>query len=83
MANTPGNLTQLLHRWGLGDQAALDRLVPEVYSELHVIASRYLSRERPGTLQATALVHDLYLRLLRQEKANFEIVAPSSASRPA
>jgi RNA polymerase sigma factor (TIGR02999 family) len=72
MTNASGDLTQLLQRWGLGDQGALDRLVPEVYSELHAMASRYLSRERPSTLQATALVHDLYLRLLRQEKANFE-----------
>jgi len=72
MANAPGELTQLLHRWGHGDQTALDRLVPEVYSELHLMASRHLSRERPSTLQATALVHDLYLRLLQQEKANFE-----------
>ena len=73
MADTPpGNLTQLLHRWGHGDAAALDRLVPEVYPELHAMAARYLSRERPGTIQATALVHDLYLRLLKQEKANFE-----------
>lgn len=68
----PGDLTQLLHRWGLGDAAALDRLIPEVYPELRAMAARYLSRERPGTIQATALVHDLYLRLLKQEKVNFE-----------
>jgi RNA polymerase sigma factor (TIGR02999 family) len=73
MAETPsGNLTQLLHRWGEGDQAAFDRLVQEVYPELHAMASRYLSRERPGTIQATVLVHDLYLRLLKQEKASFD-----------
>jgi RNA polymerase sigma factor (TIGR02999 family) len=67
-----GNLTQLLHRWGHGDAAAFDRLVHDVYPELRMMAARYLSRERPGTIQATALVHDLYLRLLKQEKANFE-----------
>jgi RNA polymerase sigma factor (TIGR02999 family) len=65
-------LTQLLHRWGHGDPAALDRLVHDVYPELHVMASRFLSRERAGTLQATALVHDLYLKLLKQERAHFE-----------
>jgi RNA polymerase sigma factor (TIGR02999 family) len=68
----PGDLTRLLQRWGGGDPAALDRLLPEVYPELHVMATRYLSHERPGTIQATALVHDLYLRLLKQEKSNFE-----------
>ncbi len=67
----PGNLTQLLQQWGHGDPGALDRLVHEVYPELRAMAARYLSRERPGTLQATGLVHDLYLRLLKQEKANF------------
>ena len=66
------NLTQLLHRWGHGDAAALDRLVHDVYPELHDMASRFLSRERAGTLQATALVHDLYLKLLKQERAHFE-----------
>ena len=68
----PGNLTQLLQRWGLGDASAFERLVSDVYPELHVIAARILSRERRGTIQATALVHDLYLRLLKQEKSNFE-----------
>lgn len=68
----PGDLTVLLHRWGIGDTDARDRLVPEVYPELRAMAARYLSRERPGTIQATALVHDLYLKLLSREKANFE-----------
>ena len=71
MSESPGNLTHLLERWGQGDAAAFERLVPEVYPELHAMASRYLSRERPGTIQATVLVHDLYLRLLHQERANF------------
>lgn len=71
MADGPGDLTQILQRWGHGDAAALDRLVPEVYPELHAMATRYLSRQGPGTIQATTLVHDLYLRLLRQERTNF------------
>ena len=72
MADTPpGHLTQLLHRWGHGDAAALERLIPAVYPELRSMASRFMAGERPGTLQATVLVHDLYLRLLQQEQANF------------
>lgn len=68
----PENLTILLNRWGQGDAAAFDHLIQQVHPDLRQMASRYLSRERPGTIQATALVHDLYLRLLKQEKANFE-----------
>jgi RNA polymerase sigma factor (TIGR02999 family) len=71
MTDRPGDLTLLLQKWSGGDAAALDHLVPEVYAELHGMARRFLSRERPGTIQATTLVHDLYLRLLRQERANF------------
>jgi RNA polymerase sigma factor (TIGR02999 family) len=67
----PGHLTQLLARWGLGESAALDQLVDDVYPELRAMASRYMSGGRPGTLQATMLVHDLYLRLLKQQRANF------------
>ena len=48
-----------------GDGAALERLLPIVYTELHGIAGRHLQRERPGhTLQPTALVHEAYLRLV-------------------
>lgn len=67
----PGDLTQILHQWGDGEATALDRLMPEVYPELRAMAARQLSRERQGTIQATVLVHDLYLRLLRQERASF------------
>ena len=45
--------------------------MPEVYHELRVMAAGYLRREQPGTIQATVLVHDLYLRLMQQERANF------------
>jgi RNA polymerase sigma factor (TIGR02999 family) len=71
MSEQPGDLTLLLQKWRHGEAAALDRLVPEVYPELHAMAARFLSGERPGTIQATTLVHDLYLRLLRQERASF------------
>lgn len=67
----PGHLTQLLDRWGRGDAAAFDQLIADVYPELRAMASRYLSAGRSGTLQATVLVHDLYLRLLRQQRASF------------
>ena len=55
----PGHVTQLLERWGRGDESALDELTPLVYSELRNVADAYLRRERPDhTLQATALVID-------------------------
>jgi RNA polymerase sigma factor (TIGR02999 family) len=59
-------VTSLLTRIGGGDQAAFDELFPLVYAELRRIASREMRRERPGrTLQATALVHEAYLRLVK------------------
>jgi len=65
--NLPGDVTQLLIQSRTGDRAALDRLMPLVYGELHLIASRYLRMERTGhTLQSTALVNEAYLRLVDQ-----------------
>jgi RNA polymerase sigma factor (TIGR02999 family) len=58
-----GNLTALLERWGEGDRAAVIELMPRVYDELHAMARTCLRQERPDhTLQATALVHEAYLR---------------------
>jgi RNA polymerase sigma factor (TIGR02999 family) len=58
-------ITQLLLAWGRGEQAALDRLTPLVYDELRRLAHRYMGRERPGhTLQTSALVNEVYLRLV-------------------
>ena len=54
----------LLKAWGNGDQAALDRLTPLVYSELHRMARRHMGKERKNTLQTTALVNEAYLRLV-------------------
>jgi RNA polymerase sigma factor (TIGR02999 family) len=55
----------LLKAWGTGDRAALDRLTPRVYDELRRMSRKYMRNERPGhTLQATALVNDVYLRLV-------------------
>lgn len=57
-------VSQLLIAWRDGDQAALARLAPLVYDELHALAQRHLRGERPDhTLQTTALIHEAYLRL--------------------
>lgn len=57
--------TDLLIAWGQGEREACDRLMPLVYEELRRLAGRYMRRERPGdTLQATALVNEVYLRLV-------------------
>ena len=58
-------ITQMLMDWGNGDQAALEKLTPLVYGELHRLARRYMGRERPGhTLQTSALVNEAYIRLI-------------------
>ena len=63
------DITALLTAWGLGDVDARNRLMPLVYEELRQRARRYLRRERAGhTLQPTALVHEAFLRLIRQER---------------
>ena len=58
-------VTGLLQAWSDGDQAALDKLMPLVYAELHRLAKRYMGREHTGrTLQTSALVNEAYLRLV-------------------
>ena len=71
-------VTQLLKAWGGGDDQALERLTPVVQSELHRMAHRCMARENPGhTLQTTALVNEVYLRLVDvhavswQDRAHF------------
>jgi len=65
-------MTQLLARWTEGDRAALDELIPLVYTELRNLAKRYLRSERTDhTLQPTALVNEVYLRLVDQRTASF------------
>jgi len=60
-------ITQLLQRWSRGDHAAADEILPLVYGELRRIAESHFRRERPGhTLQATALVHEAWLRLVEE-----------------
>jgi len=59
---------RLLADWKSGDPAALDRLMPIVYGEMRRLAAYHLKNERPGhTLQPTALIHEAYLRLMKQE----------------
>jgi len=66
-------ITALLKQWSHGDSQALDRLISLVYPELRRIAARYLKRERPDhTLQCTALVHEAYLRLVRQPEKEWQ-----------
>jgi len=66
-------ITRLLADWGNGNQAALEKLLPLVYDELHRLASSYMRRERPDhTLQTTALVHEAYLRLVDQRHVRWQ-----------
>ena len=84
----PGEVTGLLIAWRAGDREALDRLIPLVYGELHRMAERHLRRERPGhTLQPTAIVNEVYLKLLGRrgsdwrDRAHFFAVAAQSMRR--
>ena len=70
---TPSEITRLLEEWSSGNQAALDQLMPLVYSELRRIASSYMRKERPDhVLQTTALVHEAYLSLVGQKNVQWE-----------
>jgi RNA polymerase sigma-70 factor (ECF subfamily) len=69
----PEPLTVLLRAWSAGDAAALDALVQIVYAELRAQARRHLSKERRNhTLQPTALVHETFLRLQGQRRAQWQ-----------
>ncbi len=66
-------VTQLLRAWSAGDQNALDKLTPLVYRELHRAAKRYMARQPPDhTLQTTALVNEVYLRLIPFKEVSWE-----------
>jgi RNA polymerase sigma factor (TIGR02999 family) len=80
--------TQLLRAWADGDREALAQLTPRVYRELRRLAGHFLQNEQPGrTLQATELVHEVYLRLINvsevdwQHRAHFFAVAASLMRR--
>jgi RNA polymerase sigma factor (TIGR02999 family) len=70
---SPRTVSELLANWHAGDDEALRAVIPLVYGELRRIAHHYLQKERPGhTLQSTALVHEVYLRLEKQGAAPFQ-----------
>ncbi len=70
---SPGDVTELLLAWRRGDREALAKLVPLVYRELRRQAAAQLRRERAGhTLQPTALVHEVFLRLVDQARIPWE-----------
>ncbi len=84
----PAEITTLLKAWGRGDQGALDQLAAHVYGELRGMARRYLKNERPdNSLQTTALVHEVYLRLVDtaqidwRERAQFFAMAAQMMRR--
>ena len=67
------DITKLLRAWGDGNQAALDRLMPLVYTQLRQAAHRYMARERRGhTLQTTALVNEVYVRLAKAREMRWQ-----------
>jgi RNA polymerase sigma-70 factor, ECF subfamily len=81
-------ITRLLRAWQSGDKAALDRLTPLVYGELHRMARRCMAGENPGnSLQPTALVNEAYLRLAGagdqrwQDRAHFFAVSAQMMRR--
>lgn len=66
-------ITELLKAWAAGEPAALDQLSKHVYGELRLMARRHMKNERQGnTLQTTALVHELYLRLMDVTKVEWQ-----------
>ena len=66
-------VTLLLREWKAGDQSALEKVTPLIYTELHRLANSYLRRERPDhTLQPTALVNEAYLRLVDQRTPDWQ-----------
>jgi RNA polymerase sigma-70 factor, ECF subfamily len=71
--NSVNDVTGLLRAWGAGDEAALRQLMPLVYDEIHRLARRYMARERPGhALQTTALVHEVYFRLVDVKNVDWQ-----------
>jgi RNA polymerase sigma-70 factor, ECF subfamily len=68
-----GEVTLLLQQVATGNQNAVEKLIPMVYEELHRVAQNHLRFERPNhTLQPTALVHEVFLKLVAQRKADWQ-----------
>jgi RNA polymerase sigma factor (TIGR02999 family) len=73
MGADPSDVDELIARWAQGSEDAGEKLLPLVYSELRRLAARYVRQERGGhTLQPTALVNEVYLRLTRDREKNFQ-----------
>ncbi len=73
MSDSSHDLTLLLHDWYRGDQTALDKIIPRVYTELRRLAHLYMVREQPGhILQTTALINEAYLRLTHAGKIEWQ-----------
>jgi RNA polymerase sigma factor (TIGR02999 family) len=73
MPQSPGSVTRLLQSWRAGDEAALAALTPLVHRELQRIARHCMRRQRAHhSLQATALVHEAYLRLVNTQQVNWQ-----------
>ena len=74
MSNQPlSQTTSLVQAVAAGDRLAADQLMAEMYGELRTLARRYLDRERPGhTLQPTALVNEVYLKLVDQTEIDWK-----------
>jgi RNA polymerase sigma factor (TIGR02999 family) len=73
MTASPHEISHLLARYSNGDQGALDQLMPLVYGRLHEMAKRYMRAQPIGhTLQTTALIHEVYLKLVGQEEKGWQ-----------
>ncbi len=73
MPDTQCDMTRLLRQWHHGDKQAMDQLIPLVVNDLRQIAEAYFAREAPGhTLQPTALVNEVYLRLVDAEEIDWQ-----------
>ncbi|SPE26245.1 RNA polymerase, sigma-24 subunit, ECF subfamily [Candidatus Sulfotelmatomonas gaucii] len=88
MGEEATSITHLLKAWSGGNQEALEELTPKVYVELRRMAAKYMRNERAGnTLQATALVHEVFLRLVEvdsvswQDRAHFFAVSANMMRR--
>ncbi|HEY3135308.1 MAG TPA: sigma-70 family RNA polymerase sigma factor [Blastocatellia bacterium] len=82
------DITGLLLKWGSGNKAAMDELIPLVYKELRRLAHQYMRQERAGnTLQTSALINEAYIRLVDynkmrwQDRAHFFAVAAQAMRR--
>jgi len=73
MTPSSQEVTELLLAWRDGNEAALEKLLPLVYDELHRLAARYMRRESPGhTLQTSALVNEAFIRLIDQQQVHWQ-----------